>query len=191
MMDKWGESGAGEKTSLRATNIGPEELWKLLPEKPKAFDIAGIRDESHLREVIMNRVLETAAHNFTVSVNGGQEIAIEKLPEAQQGEHLNKIILKILDAMDGPGPLLRRAIAETILNYRMLIRLNEMLPTLKPSTARRRRVEEGIAHIEKLIREAILYFEAWSFFSDSSPKEKFNAIRRKLLEEVLENPEDA
>jgi hypothetical protein len=185
MVEEWAESGANKKAFLDAMDIGPEELWKLFPKKPETFDIAEIRDETHLREVIMDKVLKVAARVFTVSANGGKSIAIEKLPEDQQEERLNKIMLEILDTVDGPGQVLRQGVATAILNYRMLIRLKELQPTLPPPTVKYKRLEEGITYIKKEIRVAMFYFEAWPFFSDSSLMEKFGVMTRELFERFL------
>jgi hypothetical protein len=152
---------------LRENSINWDKLRELLPEKPKPFDIAAIQDETHLRKIIMDRVLETAAQNVTVSVTGGPSVPIAELPEDQKAEYLNKFILDVLDSDSGPGPVLRRSIALEILNYRMRNRLKKLLPTLNPSSPKSKRVGQGIDYIEKLIKSGMFYFEAWTFFGDS------------------------
>jgi hypothetical protein len=171
---------------LSSNNINLNELRELLPKEPKPFDIAEVRDETHLREIIMNRVLETAAHNITISVMDGPPTPLADLPEDHRAEHLNKIMMEFLDSNSGPGPVLRQYIASTILNYRMRNRLEELLPTLPLSSSKSKRVEQGIAHIEKRIETGMFYFEAWTFFSDEVMGKPSNMTTQKLIELLLE-----
>jgi hypothetical protein len=170
---------------LRADSINLKKLWELLPKEPKPFDIAEIQDETHLRKIILDRVLETAAHNITFSAGNGQSLPLAELPEDQQAEHLNKVILDMLDSESGPGPLLRRYTALTILNYRMRNRLKELLPTLHPSSSKVKRVEQGIAYIEEQIKNGMFYFEAWTFFGDEPGGNQSNLEKQKLVECLL------
>jgi hypothetical protein len=170
---------------LREDNIDLNKLWELLPKEPKPFDIAEVQDETHLREIILNRVLETAAHNIVASVKNGPSAPLAELPEDIQAKHLNKIILDILDSDSGPGPILRQSIASTILNYRMRNRLKELLPTLPPSSSKSKRVEQGIAYIEKQIKTGMFYFEAWTFFGDEPGEKQSGLAKQKLVERLL------
>jgi hypothetical protein len=170
---------------LRENDLDRETLWELLPKEPKPFDIAGIRDETHLRELIMDRVLETAAKNITASVMGGPSVPIAELPEEQQAEYLNKIMLDILDSGSGPGSILRLFIASTILHYRMRNRLKELLPTLPPSSSKSNRAEQGISYLEKRIETGMFYFEAWIFFGDGLGEQQSNLAKQRLVESLL------
>jgi hypothetical protein len=169
---------------LREDNIDLNNLWELLPKEPKPFDIAEVRNEAHLREVIMDRALETATHNVTASVMGAS-VPLTDLPEDQQMKLLNKIMLDFLDSDSGPGPILRRSIALTILNYRMRNRLKELLSTLNPSSSKFKRVEQGIVHIEKQIKTGMFYFEAWTFFGDGPGGKQSPLAKQKLVERLL------
>jgi hypothetical protein len=178
---------------LMENEINLDELLKSLPKEPKPFDIAEVRDETHLREIIMDRVLETAAHNITASVMGGPSVPLAELSEEVQAKYLNKIILDLLDSTSGPGPILRRSIALTILNYRMRNRLKELLSTLHPSSYKSKRAAQGIVHIEEWIKTGMFYFEAWTFFRDepSSGKTQSNLEKQKLVENLLKrDPKD-
>jgi hypothetical protein len=170
---------------LREDNIDLDELLELLPKEPRPFDIAEVQDETHLREIIMDRVLDTAAHNITISVRGGPSVPIAELPEDQLEKHLNKIMLDFLDSNSGPGPILRRSIASTILNYRMWNRLKELLLTLRPSSSKSKRVSQGIAYIEKQIETGMFYFEAWTFFADELGGKQSDLAKQKLIERLL------
>jgi hypothetical protein len=170
---------------LRENNIDRNTLWESLPKEPKPIDKAEVRDETHLREIIMDRVLETTARNITASVMGGPPVPIADFPEDQRTEHLNKIMLDFLDSNSGPGPILRRSIALTILNYRMWNRLKELLPTLHPSSSKLRRVEQGIAYIERQIKTEMFYFEAWTFFGDGPGQKQSNLAKQKQVERLL------
>jgi hypothetical protein len=170
---------------LRENNIDLDELWELLPKEPKPFDIVEVRDETHLREIIMDRVLETAAHNITASVMGGPAVPLSDLPQELQAKHLNKIMLDFLDSDSGPGPILRQSIASMILNYRMRNRLKELLPTLHPSSSKSKRVEQGITYIETQIKTGMFYFEAWTFFGDGPGEKQSDLVKQKLVERLL------
>ncbi|MDR1648628.1 MAG: hypothetical protein LBR71_00080 [Synergistaceae bacterium] len=170
---------------LREENIDLDTLWKLLPKEPKPFDIAEVRDETHLREIIMDRVLETAAHNITASVMDGPAVPLAELPEEQQAKCLNKVMLDMLDSNIGPGPILRRAIAAAVLNYRMRDRLKDLLPTLPPPSPKSERVGRGIAYIEKQIKMGMFYFEAWTFFADGPGKKQSDLAKQNLVERFL------
>ncbi|MDR1621644.1 MAG: hypothetical protein LBS00_04645 [Synergistaceae bacterium] len=170
---------------FREESIDLETLWELLPKEPKPFDISEVRDETHLREIIMDRVLETAAHNISASVRGGPSVPLAELPEDQQAKHLNKVILDMLDSDSGPGPILRRSIASTIFNYRMWNRLKELLPTLHPSSPKSKRVRQGIGYIEEQIKTGMFYFEAWTFFGDGPGGKQSDLVKQKLVERLL------
>jgi hypothetical protein len=170
---------------LKENSIDLDTLWELLPKEPKPFEVAEVRDETHLRELIMDRVLETAAHNITVSVKGGPSMSLAELPEDQQAEHLNKVILDMLDSDSGPGPILRLSIASTIFNYRMWNRLKELLPVPHPSSSKSKRVEKGIAYIEEQIKLGMFYFEAWTLFGDGPGGKQSDLAKQKLVERLL------
>lgn len=170
---------------LREESIDLENLWKLLPEEPKPFDLAEVQNETHLREMILERVLETAAHNITVSVRNGSSMPLSELPEDQQAEHLNKIILEVLDSDRGPGSILRQSIAFTILNYRMLDRLKALLPTLRSPSSKSKRVKRGIAYVEEQIQIGMFYFEAWTLFGDGTGHNQSDFAKQKLVEHFL------
>jgi hypothetical protein len=154
---------------LQSCHINIEQLRELLPKEPKPFDIEEIRDETHLREIVMERVLDTALHNITTAGNDGNpSMPLADLPEEQQTEALNKVMLEFLDSNKGPGPLLRSSIAMMIISYRMRNRLKELLSTLNSSSFKAKRVREGIAHIEKMIRSGMFYFECWTFYTNDS-----------------------
>jgi hypothetical protein len=170
---------------LKESSIDLDNLWELLPKEPKPFDLAEVRDETHLREIIMDRALETVAHNITASVMGGLSVPIEDLPEDQQAKLLDKIMSDFLDSDSGPGPILRRSIALTVLNYRMRNRLKELLATLDPSSSKSKRVEQGIVYIEKQIATGIFYFEAWTFFGDGPGGKQSPLEKQKLVERLL------
>jgi hypothetical protein len=171
---------------LREDNVDLKTLWKLLPKEPKPFDLAEIRDETHLRKIVMDRVLETAAHNITVSEMGGPSAPLADLPEDERAKHLNKVMLDFLDSDSGPGPVLRRVIASVILNYRMRNRLKELLPTLHPSSSKYKRVERGIAYIEEQIKTGMFYFEAWTFFGNGLEQKQSDWAKQKLVDRFLE-----
>jgi hypothetical protein len=173
------------RQSLREETIDLDKLWELLPKEPKPFDIAEIRGETHLRKIIMDRVLETAAQNITASVVGGPSVPLADFPEEERAKHLNKIMLDFLDSESGPGPILRRSIASTILNYRMRNRLKELLSTLHPASSKVKRVEEGIAYIEEQIKMGMFYYEAWTFFGDGPGKKQSDWAQQKLVERFL------
>jgi hypothetical protein len=170
---------------LKENEIDLNELWELLPKEPKPFDIAEVRNETHLREIIMDRVLETAAHNITVSVTGGPSVPLADLPEDQRTKHLNKIMLDFFDSNSGPGPILRRSIALMILNYRMRNRLKELLSTLQPSSSKSKRAEQGIVYIEKQIKIGMFYFEALTLFGDGPGGKQSFLAKQKLVEHLL------
>jgi hypothetical protein len=170
---------------LREKDIDRDTLLELLPKEPKPFDIAEVRDETHLRELIMDRVLETAAKHITASVMGGPSVPIAELPEEQQAEYLNKVMLDILDSNSGPGSILRLYIASTILHYRMRKRLKELLPTLLPSSSKSNRVEQGISYTEKRIETGMFYFEAWILFGDGPGEQQSGLAKQKLVEKLL------
>jgi hypothetical protein len=170
---------------LQGNDIDLDTLWELLPKEPKPFDIAEVRDEARLRDIIMERVMDTAAHNISASVMGGPSVPLAELPEEVQAEHLNKIIVEMLDNDRGPGSILRRAIASTILNYRMRNRLKELLPTLPASSSKSKRVERGIAYIEEQIKTGIFYFEAWTLFADGPGGKHSDWATQKLIERFL------
>ncbi|MDR1579921.1 MAG: hypothetical protein LBS35_06150 [Synergistaceae bacterium] len=170
---------------VKEDNIGWDELRKLLPKEPKPFDIAEVRDETHLREIVMDRVLETAAHNITVSVKGGPSVPLADLPEERQAENLNKAMLEIMDSISGPGPILRKSIAAMILNYRIRNRLKELLAAPRLSPSKSKRIEEGIAYIEKLMKSGMFYFEAWTFFGDGPDGKQSDLEKQKLVELLL------
>jgi hypothetical protein len=170
---------------LRENSIDRAQLQELLPKEAKPFDIAEVRNETHLREIIMDRVLETAAHNISASVMGGPSVPLAELPEELQAKHLNKIIVDMLDSSNGPGPILRRSIAAAILNYRMRNRLKELLPTLPPSSSKSKHVEKGIAYIEDQIRTGMFYFETWTLFGDGPGEKQSDWEQQKLIERFL------
>jgi hypothetical protein len=169
----------------REKSLNLDELEELLPKEPKPFDIAEIRNETHLREIIMNRTLDTAAHNITASAMGGPEVPLADLPEEQQAEYLNKLMLDFLDSESGPGPILRRSIALMILNYRMRNRLKELLPALHSPSSKSKRVEQGIAYIEEQIKIGMFYFEAWTFFGDGPGGKQSGLATQKLVKRLL------
>jgi hypothetical protein len=164
-----------------------DELQEMLPKEAKPFDIEGVKDETHLREIIMERVLDAAAHNITASVKGAPHVPIADLPEDQKMEYLNKTMLELLDSDNGPGYILRRSIAIMIINYRIRNRLKELLATLRPSSFKFKRVSEGIDHINKLMKSGMFYFEAWTFFSDGpyGKKPDSDVEKQKLIESIL------
>ncbi|MDR1482699.1 MAG: hypothetical protein LBI74_08750 [Synergistaceae bacterium] len=170
---------------LREKSINLEDLWEMLPKEPKPFDIEEVRDETHLRKIIMDRALDTVVHNVTASVMGGPMVPFADLPEDQQARLLNKIMLDFLDSNSGPGPILRRSIALTILSYRMRNRLKELLSALNPSSHKFKRAEQGIAYIEKQIKAGMFYFEAWTFFTDDPGGKQSDLAKQKLVERLL------
>jgi hypothetical protein len=173
------------RQSLRESQIDLNTLRELLPKEPKPFDIAEVRDETHLRELMMDRVLETAVKNFTALVRGDPSVPLAELSEDQQAKYLNKAMRDILDSNSGPGPILRLFIASTILHYRTRNRLKELLPTLPPSSSKSKRVGEGISYIEKKIRTGMFYFEAWIFFGGVPGEKQSNLAKQKLVESLL------
>ena len=167
-------------------SIDWDKFQELLPKERSPFDIAEVRDEKHLREIVMDRVLEAAARNITVSAKDGSTLPIAELPEERQAEYLNKIIMEMLDSISGPGPVLRRSIAVVILNYRMRNRLKALLPTLRPSSTKFKRSGEGIAHIEKLIQLGMSYFDAWTFLGYGPMGEQSDLGKQNPAENLSE-----
>jgi hypothetical protein len=170
---------------LKANNVGADELMELLPKEAKPFDIAEVRNETHLREIIMDRVLETAAHNITAVAEDGSQMPLEDFPEEQRATFLNKIMMDMLDSNTGPGPLLRQFIALVILNYRMRDRLKALLPPLSALSSKRKRIEGGIAYTESQIKTGMFYFEAWSFFADGPGEKQSDLATKELVERLL------
>jgi hypothetical protein len=176
-----------ERQLIMGNSIEWDELQEMLPKKTKPFDIKEVKDERHLREIIMERALDAAAHNITASVKGAPHVPIADLPEDQKMEYLNKAVLELLDSDSGPGYMLRHSIAMTLINYRMRNRLKELLATLRPSSFKFKRVSDGIGHIDGLIKAAMAYFEAWTFFSDGpyGRKPDSDVGKQKLIESIL------
>ncbi|MDR1622424.1 MAG: hypothetical protein LBS00_08630 [Synergistaceae bacterium] len=174
-----------------------EQLGKvldLLYAKLKEFDIATVKDEQHLRTLIMDRVLKTATEFFTVRVTKendpqGTAIPLMKLPQEEQEEYLNKLMLKILEDIEGPGPVLRRSIARLILDYRLLLRMREKLETLVLSSVKHRIASKGIRHLENKLSTGMFFLHTWPLANETEQKKKFLEIREKLLKETFENPE--
>jgi hypothetical protein len=171
-----------------------EEVLDLLHEKLQEFDVAAIRDEQHLRTSIMNRVLDAAMEFFAVAASvgdapGGKPIRLIDMPEETRMEHLNRLMLQVLDKMDGPGPALRRSIARLILDYRLLLRLRETLTTLPPLSTQHKRVLKSIQHVETKLSTGMLLLFAWPLLKDDKRKKEWNELRNKVLQSVLENPE--
>jgi hypothetical protein len=175
----------------------------------KEFDISTVEDETHLRKLIMDRVLETATEFATVSVHKieikesdfregefeegkfqlGERIPLKDLPENERMEQLNRFMLQTLEHFDGPGPALRLSIARLILDYRLLPRLKETLATLYPSSAKHERVLKSIRHVESQIAMGMFSLYVWPMREDDKRKKEFQEIRAKLLGNALENPE--
>ncbi|MDR1377810.1 MAG: hypothetical protein LBJ36_02000 [Synergistaceae bacterium] len=172
----------------------------LLYEQLAEFDLDAVEDERHLRALIMDRVLETAVEFFAIKRVDNIEddtddddtekfIRLKDLPEKTREEHLNKIMLKILDNYEGPGPALRHSVARLILDYRLLSRLKETLTTLDPSSVKHERVLKGIRHVESQMAMGMLFLHIWPTFKDNKQKKEFQEIRKKVLNNALENPE--
>jgi hypothetical protein len=164
-----------------------DELQEMLPKEAKPFDIEEVKDETHLREIIMERVLDAAAHNITASVKGAPHVPIADLPEDQKMEFLNKAMLELLDSNSGPGHVLRLSIAMMLINYRIRNRLKELLATLRPSSFKFKRASDGLDHLDKLIKSGMFYFESWTFFSDGpwGKKPDSDFEKQKLIESIL------
>jgi hypothetical protein len=94
-------------------------------------------------------------------------------------------MLDYLDSNSGPGYVLRRSIASTVLDYRMLNRLLDLMSTLRPTSFKYKRVVEGIAYLEERIKTEMFYFEAWTFFSDDPGEVKSNLSRQKIIDRLL------
>jgi hypothetical protein len=166
----------------------------LLHAKLKEFDVTTVKDEQHLRSLIMDKVLEAAARFFTVSTqkgNGpkGPAIPLKDLPEEERAELLSNLMLKILGDIEGPGPVLRRYIARLILDYRLFLRMKKHLETLTPSSVKHRIASKSICHLELKMSEEMFFFYAWPLSSETKRKKEFLERREKLLKEVFENPE--
>ncbi|MDR1133507.1 MAG: hypothetical protein LBL05_05050 [Synergistaceae bacterium] len=160
-----------------------------LKKEADAFDVSSIRDEKHLRTIMMERVLETAVRFYAVTPEGGKSVPLSRLPKEEQESHLDKIMPKILDSFDGPGPLLRRSIARIILDYRMSLRLKEKLTNLRPKSPKYDKAMKSAAHLESMISLGVTFLYAWPLLEDDSRKKEFMATRKRLLEQVLEDPE--
>jgi hypothetical protein len=160
-----------------------------LKKETDAFDISSIRDEQHLRSILMEKVLATAVRFYSVTPQGGKPIPLSRLPKEEQESHLDHIIPKILDSFDGPGPSLRLSIAKIIINYRMSLRLKEKLPNLLPGSQKHRNAAESAAYLARKISMGLMFLNGWPLIEDDSRKKEFMATRKRLLEKVLENPE--
>jgi hypothetical protein len=178
-----------------------EEYLDSIYEQLTEFDVNTIKDEQHLRTLIMDRVLETAVKLLAVRVrtneseeddddrNKGIIVRLLDMPEKMRMKHLNKLMLEILDHFEGPGPALRQSIARLILDYRLLPRLKETLATLYPSSAKHERVLKSIRHVESQIAMGMFSLYVWPMREDDKRKKEFQEIRAKLLGNALENPE--
>jgi hypothetical protein len=166
-----------------------ERLMDALEKGVHAFDVSSVQDEKHLRAIVMERVLETAVRFYAVTPEGGKPIPLSGLPKEEQESYLDKIIPKVMDSFEGPGPLLRRNIARIILNYRMLLRLQEKLTNLSPGSQKHARAMESAAHIKRMISLGMMFLYGWPLINDDSRKKEFMATRKRLLEQVLEDPE--
>jgi hypothetical protein len=159
-------------------------------EEMQKFNISKVRDEDHLRMLIMDRVLESTERFFTVSENGGEEVLLRDLPEDKKGERLNDLLQKILGDIQGPGPMLRRLVAMLILHYRMWLRLRELLPTLAPSAPERKNIEKGVRHIETTFFIWMLLVYLWPTNRDDKWSEELTGAKWMFTRELQENRED-
>ena len=165
----------------------------LLQDKLSDFDVSAIRNEGHLRELIMNKALDAAVNSFTVSKDGGEPVLLAELPEGAQEWHLEKLLPKLMGDVKGPGALLRHKIALMILDYRMLLRLKETLPALHPASPKHRRVIDGISHVESRLRSGMLFLEAWPRFEPDFGEEREidqQAVMRDMLKFAFMEPTD-
>jgi hypothetical protein len=187
-IEEFGKKKIAERRArqfLKEQSIDQEKLREMLPKEQKPFDIAEVRSETHLREIVMERVLDTAAHNVSAAVVGGPSVPLAELPEELQAQYLNKLMLDVLDSNSGPGPILRQIVALTILNYRMRNRLRETQSALPPSSSKFQRLEQGIAYIEKQIKFGMFYFETWTFFADGPGEGVSDLAKKKMVERLL------
>jgi hypothetical protein len=171
--------------------MSPEDrkVWTRLFEEMDKFDVSSVKDESHLRNIIMERVLESAEHMFTVSTNRGRAIVIKDLPEDVREERLDDLMTKILEDIQGPGPALRHRIATLILHYRMLLRFRTMLSSLTPSSPNYRKTLNGIKHIETTIRMAMFMLYSWPLERDDKKHKELLATQEKILQTFTRNPD--
>ena len=181
MTDKYYEV---ESRKVKMSDV--DSFLELLQDKTSDFDVSALRNEGRLRELIMNKVLDTAIHNFKASNDEGDDVLLAKLPEDLQEEHLEKLMMKILGDVEGPGPVLRHRIAKMVLHYRILLRLREMLPTLQPTTPKHRHVTNGIAHIESNLRVGMLFMDVWPMFAVDAEKLDIQALQQQMLKSLVE-----
>jgi hypothetical protein len=171
-----------------------DQALDLLHERLKEFQVSEVKDEQHLRTFIMKRVLEGAGEFFTVALPKSdapeeKPIRLKDIPEEERMEHLDRLMMKVLAEIDGPGPALRNSIARLILDYRLLLRLKETLATLDPSSSKYKRALKGIEVVESKLTSGMFFLYTWPLFSDEKRKKEFNRIHNKLLQNTLENPE--
>ncbi|MDR1978965.1 MAG: hypothetical protein LBQ42_09565 [Synergistaceae bacterium] len=188
-IEKAGETGKAEGKKKLEDLLDPRAkilLERVLDELEK-FDVSAIEGETHLRSLIMERVLKSAEDMFAVSVKGGKDIPIKDLPEDERGKKLDDLMMKVLGDIGGPGPALRRRIATLILHYRMWLRLQKELPGLTPSPSKYEKAAKGIRHIEMTISAGMFGLYAWPLEKDDSQKQEFSAVREKLLKGMMAN----
>ena len=166
-----------------------ERALDALEEGMNAFDVSSVRDEGHLRTIMMERVLEAAVRFYAVTPNGGKTIPLSRLPKEEQESHLDKIMPKVLGDIEGPGPVLRLNIARIILDYRMWLRLKEKLTNLSPKSPKHGKAMKSADHLARMISLGLMFLYAWPLLKDDSRKKEFMATRKRLLSEVLEDPE--
>ncbi|MDR3164131.1 MAG: hypothetical protein LBU13_00970 [Synergistaceae bacterium] len=181
--DKKNEISDEERANLK-------RLLDTMEENMHSFDVSSVQDEKHLRAIMMERVLETAVRFYTVTPEGGEPIPLSRFPKEEQERHLDKIMPKVMDNFEGPGPLLRRNIARIILDYRILLRLKEKLTNLSPGSPKHIRATKSAAHVEHMISLGMMFLYGWPLLNDDSRKKEFMATRKRLLERVLEDPEE-
>ncbi|MDR1740226.1 MAG: hypothetical protein LBR38_00025 [Synergistaceae bacterium] len=144
-------------------------------ERWNSFDVASVRDEAHLRRMIMERVVNAALDSCVVSVttieiggrngaggmDGHMETALRDMPAEERDKHLAILIKDILWDVEGPGPKLRRHILRIIIEYRLMKRLEAAMQTM--TGPEREQAARGLEHIEHMLHLWMVDLDEWPF----------------------------
>lgn len=142
------------------------EGWEWL-SKELDFDVSTVKNETQLRNLIMERVIQSAGFMFSVSTNKGK-VLLGNLPKELREKKTDAFITKLLESVKGPGLALRHRIATLILHYRMWLRLQTMLSNLTPSSPDYEKTAKATKHIDAAMCLGMFMLYAWPLENDDT-----------------------
>ncbi|MDR1875440.1 MAG: hypothetical protein LBQ90_10580 [Synergistaceae bacterium] len=155
------------------------ESFEAAFEEIQQFRIADVRDETHLRTMIADRVLETALQRLAMKV-GDRKVPLEELPEEKQEEALAELMEQVFGDVEGPGPVLRRAIARMVLDYRMALRLQKAMETMKPGSRKIENAQLSFFHLETTLAMSLIGLRSWPMARDERDSREARRIKEAM-----------